>query len=320
MQRCVTSRRSAVFGWFLCAGLGSSALVGCARSEQKVGGTTRTASVGSPRAAPSASGPEASAVLLCTALHELPTRRRAECCAESPVTLYYAECVRLLSSAVRAGRIRIDRDQVATCAASVDAATRGCDWVAPTLGAAPAPCDAAVIGLVTAAGRCTSSLECARELHCAGQGATTPGVCRPPEPPGAACGTPVDSLATYLGVRRLEARKPACTGFCALTEHRCQEKPPEGAVCRVSAQCAADQRCASGRCVPRETGPQQPADVAVTCVTDLDCPSGGCVSSDDGTRRCGKKCSRELAALRPGAADPRVRALALPTKSGRPAP
>lgn len=321
MQRSALSRPSTAFTCLLFASFfGTGAAVGCARSERRLGGARSAGVVASSRAT-ATSAPDASAVLLCTALHELPARRRAECCAEAPVSLYFDECVRLLSSAVRAGRLRIDGREVATCAASVDTATRGCDWVAPTLAAAPTACAGATTGLVTAGGRCASSLECAGALHCAGQGATTPGVCRPPEPAGAACGASVDALATYLGVRGLEARKPACAGFCALAEHRCEEKPAEGAPCRVSVNCDADQICANGRCVPRAHGVEERGAVAATCATDLDCAAGGCVAGADGARTCGRKCSRELTVLRPGVPENTpARALALPAKGKRPAP
>jgi len=299
-----------------------SSLAGCTRAERPSAPRTKTPpSLGSSRVPASASGPEPSAVALCTALHELPTRRRAECCAEAPVPLYFDECVRLLSSAVRAERLRIDRRQVEACAASVDAETRGCDWVAPTLGAAPAACSGAVSGLVAAGGRCTSSLECSGELHCAGQGATSPGVCRPPEPTGAACGAAVDSLATYLGARSVEARKPACIGSCALAEHRCAEKPAAGAACSASIDCASDQACTNGRCAARVVEAETTRAARVNCMTDLDCPAGGCVTASGGTRSCGKKCSRDLTALRSALpAQTPSRALSFPTKRERPAP
>jgi hypothetical protein len=191
----------------------------------------------------------------------------------------------------------------------VEAATRGCDWVAPALGAAPLECAEAVSGLVPAGGRCTSSLECSGALHCAGQGASTPGVCEPPQPLGAGCGTSVDSLATYLSLRAVERRKPACDAFCALTTHRCEPKPAEGAPCRASVNCAPEQTCTRGRCEalehPERATLSRPGD---TCTTDLDCAAGGCVTESDGTRRCAKKCSSDLASL---AGAPRLRALEL---------
>jgi hypothetical protein len=121
-------------------------------------------------------------------------------------------------------------------------------------------------------------------------------------------------------VRRLEAQKPACTGFCALTEHRCAQKPPEGTPCRASTDCASDQTCANAHCVARAAETPAPVAGAATCTTDLDCSAGGCVATADGTRACGKKCSRELSALAGTFPVDAPRALALPTKSQRPAP
>ena len=149
-----------------------SALPGCSRTKRLP--ATRATSARLP--ANAAKTPDASAVALCTALHDLPTQRRAACCAEAPITVYFDECVRLLSTAVRADKLRIDPDAAARCATRVDETTRGCDWIPPTLTAAPASCAEAVTGRVPEGGRCTSSLECSGELHCAGQGASTPGV------------------------------------------------------------------------------------------------------------------------------------------------
>jgi hypothetical protein len=275
-------------------GFSVSALPGCSRAKRAP--TTRT--TGAKLRANAAKTPEASAVALCTALHDLPMKRRAACCAEVPIAVYFDECVRLLSSAVRADKLSIDPDAVGRCAARVDETTRGCDWVAPTLAAAPAECAEALTGLVPAGGRCTSSLECSGTLHCAGQGASTPGVCKPPQPLGAGCGTSVDSLATYLSLRAVEAQKPTCADFCALTSHRCEEKPAPGAPCHASVNCASDQTCTSGHCEPREQ-PQRTALAAPgsACTTDLDCTAGGCVPSPEGGRVCAKKCSSDLASL-----------------------
>lgn len=212
--------------------------------------------------------------------------------------LYFDECVRLLSSAVRARTVSIDGAHVASCAAKVAEATRGCDWVAPTMAAAPAECESAVRGLVEEGGRCTSSLECRGALHCAGQGATTSGVCRAPQAVGSACGASVDSLATYLSVRALEGRKPPCSEFCDLKTHRCEAKPEEGMPCSASVNCAKDQLCRNGRC---ETVDAPARDVRAgqgeTCASDFDCSIGGCVANAAGERHCEKKCSSDFASL-----------------------
>lgn len=242
--------------------------------------------------------PESSAVALCTALHEQSSRRRAECCAEPPVSVYFDECVRLASSAVRARTLSIDGAKVSLCAARVAETTRGCDWVAPALAAAPSECAGAVTGLVEAGGRCTSSLECRGALHCAGQGATTPGVCRAPQAAGSGCGTSVDSLATYLGVRALEAQKPPCRDFCDLQTHRCAPTPAQGASCRASVHCASNQACRNGRCETLERAARDARALpGEACNTDLDCTAGGCVAGADGKKSCAKKCSTDFASF-----------------------
>jgi hypothetical protein len=255
-------------------GFSVSGLSACSRSKR--GPDTRAGAKLASNA--SSRGAEDDAKALCTALHELPSRRRAECCSEPPVSLYFDQCVRLLSNAVRARTVSVDASKVALCAARVAETTRGCDWVAPTLAVAPAECDGALSGLVGEGGRCTSSLECRGALHCAGQGATTPGVCRAPQAAGAACGSSVDSLATYLGVRALEERKPLCDEFCDLTAHRCEAKPAPGAPCNASVNCAPDQACKNGRC---ET-------IALAARKERALP--------------GKKCSNDVASLTGGPA------------------
>jgi hypothetical protein len=203
-----------------------------------------------------------------------------------------------LSSAVRARTVSIDGSKVASCAARVAETTRGCDWIAPTIAAAPAECDGAVRGLAGEGRRCHSSLECEGALHCAGQGATTAGVCRAPQAVGSGCGTSVDPLATYLSVRALEERKPSCGEFCDLETHRCEAKPNPGAPCNASVNCANDQVCKSGRCERRAAvASETRALPGEACVTDLDCQAGGCVANATGERRCAKKCSSDLASL-----------------------
>ena len=272
-----------------------SGLAACSRS--KSGPEARKGDAGLARAS-GARATDAEAVALCSALHELPSRRRAECCSEAPLSVYYDECVRLLSSSVRARTVSIDGAKVASCARRVDESTRGCDWVAPTMTAVPAECEGAVSGLVDEGGRCRSSLECSGALHCVGQGATTAGACRAPQAVGSACGTSVDPLATYLSVRGIEERKPACDEFCDLKTHRCEPKPKEGASCSASINCAKDQACRSGRCESRESASRVARAVpGEDCVTDFDCEAGGCVTNAAGERHCAKKCSNDLASL-----------------------
>jgi hypothetical protein len=294
VQRPLSLRRSAVVFALLVAVFAASGLTACSPGK-RTGAKPASSAKPSARAAKT---PDASALALCTALHDLPAKRRATCCAETPIAVYVDECVRLLSSAVRAGKVRLDDAAVARCAARVEESTRGCDWIAPTLTAAPAECASALSGLVPEGGRCVSSLECSGALHCAGQGASTPGVCKPPQPLEAGCGTSVDSLATYLSLRDVERRKPACADFCALSSHRCEPKPAAGTACHASVNCASDQTCTNGRCEPREHPERSAlASSGGACQSDPDCASGGCVTAPDGARTCAKKCSSDLAPL-----------------------
>jgi hypothetical protein len=298
--------RSLASLWIVVAVFVGSGMLACSRSKAPLG-TKRAAASG---AAGLASGrPEPGAVALCTALQQVPAERRAVCCAEASQTLYFDECVRHLSSAVRAGKVSLDGAKVAACAARVDATTRGCDWIAPGTPTAPAECAGAVTGKVAAGGRCTSSLECGGDLHCAGQGATTPGTCKPPQPLGAACGNSVDTLATYLSVRGIERQKPACAEHCALTSHRCEPEPPSGAACHASINCAANQRCVNGRCEGDDLAQaERRAEPGGPCATDRDCESGGCVVGANGARSCAMKCALDLASL---TGEARLKSLAL---------
>jgi hypothetical protein len=271
--------------------LGALGLAACSRSKRPAETRPATAKIAS------SAKTEASAVALCSALHELPSRRRAECCGEPPVIVYFDECVRLLSNAVRARSLRIESANVALCGAKVAEKTRGCDWVAPALATSPPECARAVTGLVGEGGRCSSSLECEGALHCRGQGATTPGVCRGPEAAGGGCGTSVDSLATYLGVRALEEQKPQCENFCDLTSHRCAPKPAPGAPCLASVHCASDQACSDGHCAPLESARLARALPGESCTTDLDCGAGGCVEVAGGKKTCAKKCTSDFASF-----------------------
>jgi hypothetical protein len=280
---------------------------GCASSDLPRGRAT-------VQAVAKQSAPEPEAVALCSALHETPAQRRAACCGGAPATLLYDECVRHVSVGLRAGTLAIDGARVVRCKARIAADFEGCDWVAPTFARLPAECEGLVTGRVSSGGECRSSLECAGTLHCQGQGTAKAGTCRPAEPLGAGCGVGLDALATYVGERALEEKKPACLEHCSLVSHRCEARPAVGAACRVSAQCATDQRCQRGRCGPApllgEGAPcdEGRCDTSLQCVrgsctarsaaggacqSDLDCAEGGCVAG-----RCGMKCSASLQALK----------------------
>jgi hypothetical protein len=253
---------------------------------------------GGDRTALADSAPVAEAVALCSALHAAPARRRAECCGGSSPPLLYDECVRHLSDSLRAGSALVDPRAIARCEAAIKKQVAGCDWVSPTLAAPPQECRGVIVGLVPAGKSCRSSLECEGALHCEGQGASSPGVCRPPQPRGAMCGVGVDPLATYVSERNVEHRKPSCSDRCSLVTHRCEARPEPGAPCRASVNCAANQRCRAGRCELSATGAEETsAQPGETCESDLDCAVGGCSVSEDGRATCGMKCSSALGSL-----------------------
>src|SRR4029077_15522572 len=64
--------------------------------------------------------PDARAVRLCTALHELPQRRRAECRRTTAGVLFTSECVRTLSASLASGAVTMDDDEVEACAAAME--------------------------------------------------------------------------------------------------------------------------------------------------------------------------------------------------------
>jgi hypothetical protein len=227
------------------------------------------------------------------------------------------ECVRHLSGALRAGSVRVDSKAIGRCEAAIKRQVASCDWVAPTLITPPPECRDLVVGLVNAGEPCVSSLECAGVLHCEGQGASSPGVCRAPQPIGAACGVGVDSLATYLSARRLEEVKPSCAERCSLATHQCEPRPQPGSACHASVNCAPDQRCREGHCETRTAGSEGEACDGTSCAaghhcvagrctsrslagqacrSDLDCAVGGCTLAKNGEKRCGMKCESALGA------------------------
>jgi hypothetical protein len=75
---------------------------------------------------------------------------------------------------------------------------------------------------------CRSSLECAHGQHCRGAGPLDAGVCAPPAPAGAICGTAVDPLAVYLPTA--ERDHPECDGQCL--NARCRPRPLARAAAR----------------------------------------------------------------------------------------
>jgi hypothetical protein len=243
---------------------------------------------------------------LCHAVHGLPEERRAACCSAKIGTQneLVAECVKLVSAAVRAGGIALDAGKVQACADAESKATQGCGWVTQGLPALPDECARLVQGTVASGGVCRSALECVDGLTCLGAGPTVAGHCGPPKANGTACLSSTDSLANF--VRDYDdARHPECAGFCG---HRhCEAKFASGAACFLARQCGAGQHCdgktcidgpfanAGEACVGDGCGPglrcinrvcALPKAAGLACVQDFEC-TGGCIP---GKNVCGLRC------------------------------
>jgi hypothetical protein len=253
--------------------------------------------------------PDPLVAALCRALHQRSEERRAECCGGRVGIVLTAECERALGGAVQAGALRLEPGEVARCAAAVDGALAGCDWVGAFPPPVPPECRGLTHGAVAEGGRCRSSLECRGDLHCDGSGPTSPGACRAPRPDGAACSLAVDPLAGFLKQDDLDRAQPECRGACE--HHRCTAFHALGASCGASLQCGAGRRCAAGACVEGERAAAgdpcsgedcaaglrclrgrciAPGATGAACASDFDC-RGGCLRDGSGPPRCGPRCT-----------------------------
>ena len=252
------------------------------------------------RVTPSAGGssspiapPQRRAEELCEALHVLPGRRVAQCCGTPQSRFFFEECVRVSSQALLDRTIEISSSSVTNCARAMAEALTGCDWVKPGQPLAPAACQGIVQGRQREGQACRSSLECHEGLHCSGAASDGAGRCTAPEPVGAACGSGVDTFATYALERHMETRHPTCKDFCSVATHRCAPIPSEGAACEASVNCAFGQSCIDGKC--RAQGRQRAlSSPGESCKSDFDCRVGGCVTRDDELNVCGKQCAVSL--------------------------
>lgn len=258
---------------------------------------------------------------LCAALHELPERRRAACCKASPGAVVVAACTRALSAALRHEAATLASADVDRCAAALDEALAGCDWVGPASPAAPPECAGIVKGKLAAGRRCRSSLECEGALRCLGAGSTTTGRCGPAQAAGAGCGGAIDALASLVREEQLDRSHPECKDRCV--RHRCAPALAEGAPCRTTAECGEGVQCLGGgatvgggqpaKTCTRAALPSREGEVCLggvcggglsclrakctarkaagaACSEDVEC-RGGCVKSDGGaTGTCGPRC------------------------------
>jgi hypothetical protein len=246
---------------------------------------------------------------LCTALHGLPTQRRAECCGSTPLQIVQGECVRMLSAALASKAVKLEPPAVEACAQAMERAHAGCEWVGPETPPVPAACLGIIGGTLASGAKCRSSLECAEGLRCHGLGPTDVGVCGASAGAGQGCGFSVDPLAVYTRQDTLEEQHPECQGHCF--KRRCSDDVAPGGACVIPEQCGPGRHCAgnqcaegavaqlgepcvSGGCAPGARCIQgtcaTPKPSGAACERDGEC-LGGCVRPDGGQKgTCGPRC------------------------------
>ena len=256
-----------------------------------------------------AGAPSPLARRFCEALHELPARRRAECCRTPPGLLLTSECVRMLSVALTTNTVKLEASAVEACSQALEQTHQGCDWVGPEALPPPAACLGILQGTLSTGARCRSSLECAEGLRCHGVGPTDTGVCGPPASTEQFCALSVDALATYTRQDTLDQQHPECQGHC--DKRQCADNLTVGGKCVFEAQCGPGNHCSAGTCAqgelarlgdPCASGGCEPGarciqgvcvapkPAGAACERDVEC-LGGCVPSDGGPKgRCGPRC------------------------------
>lgn len=167
-----------------------------------------------------ASAKDPLATRLCAALHAEPNRRRAECEGRALPGFSAAPlCEQALSAAITSGAVEVAANRVASCEIAMREAVRDCGFTGTVGLPHVAACEGLLRGRREIGERCRSSLECPERAQCLGAGPVDEGVCAPPSPDGALCGTAVDVLAAYTRQRSAERDHPSCEGRCA--RHRC---------------------------------------------------------------------------------------------------
>lgn len=232
---------------------------------------------------------------LCDALASVPETRRAACCSTPPGPTLAADCFRALGAAVRAKAVSLVAAEVDACAAAMDAAWAGCDWVGPHSPSMPVLCQRVIHGQLAEKTHCRSSLECRPGLRCLGVNDDLPGICAPPEDNGGLCGPVVDALANVTLQDTLAAGHPACAGHC---ERRlCATPISPGGPCAGTAQCDSGHHCGRQRC-----------QVGAYAALDEDCSGTPCAPD----ARCVRnKCARPLIDGAPCEADEECRGACL---------
>lgn len=280
---------------------------GCSRKEGGSGAApTASASASPPSASastPAAAGgddeirpvypktnepPDPLASKLCEALHVLPAKRRAECCAQPAGFSLEGECARTLSVALRDKAVTVDPAAVDACAAAMARAHEGCAWVGPAGAPLPAECDGLVRGTLEEGKRCRSSLECVDGLQCQGVGPTDAGQCAKPKAHGNVCALAVDTLASFTRQDSFATRHPECAGHCAY--RRCEEFVAVGGDCKTGAQCGPGKLCSGGKCAEGTLPGEGAACASGACAKGLRCAGGKCA----GLKKEGEACESDV--------------------------
>jgi hypothetical protein len=241
--------------------------------------STPTASRPATAPAPPDAGPADLLARRVCALERRPERRKTECCATSSgvgAGVMEGQCVRTLGNALRAETVSVSSADVDRCAAAMERATAGCDWVTPTGTLPPvAECDGIIHGTLAAQAQCRSSLECVDGLECQKLSVADPGKCAPPKQAGQPCELAADMLAAFTRQNQASATHPECAGYCQARQ--CREAVRVGGPCKLDAECGRG-RCEDAKCVDRPLpGPGQPCTSA--CAAGARCSAGKCIAS-----------------------------------------
>ena len=245
------------------------------------------------------SSPDPGAVKLCEALHLLPDQRLAECCGgaggSAARRTLADQCTRVLSLALRGGKVTLDAGRTAACLEAQSAALQGCGWVGPAQTPLPAACQGLAVGTLERGARCRSALECRDGLRCRGLGPTEAGVCDAPGAPGTACDLAADPLAVYLLQDAPEHAE--CSGVCV--RRTCVSAVATGEACTFATQCGAAAHCAGGRCVPGRFAREGEACIVGACEQGAICRDGRCLRRKLEGQSC-REDSECLGGCRPG--------------------
>lgn len=246
--------------------------------------------------------PHPRAEKLCGLLHDLPARRRGECCGRPPGATLSSECVRMLSAAIRSGAVTLEERDLTTCVDAMEKAYAGCDWVGPNPPDPPASCAGIIHGMLVSGAICRSTLECAGGLRCFGVGPTATGVCGKPKRDGSPCGKVEDPLLLYARQESVEAERGECTGFC--DRGRCRVASDPGAACTRNEPCGVGKRCAGGACVEGATAREGEKCMGSVCTPGLRCLGGVCAKPKGPGQFCQADVECLGACVRPGGSAP----------------